>query len=73
MINERQRQYQFSSPLNVQAKRYGRGLAIQRAQTTAAKVIQIERSHFGSNPDLKWYSCGVIDCDQEDMHTNRVK
>lgn len=73
MINERQRQYQFSSPLNVQAKRHGRGLAIQRNQSSAAKFIQIKSTHFGSNPDLKWYSCSVIDCDQEDMHTNRVK
>ena len=32
-----------------------------------------ERSHFGSNPDLKWYSYSVIDCDQEDMHTNPIK
>lgn len=73
MIKERQRKYRFSSPLNAQAKRHGRDLLKQRKQCSTAKGNRVEHTHYGSNPDLKWYSSSVIDHNRENLHTNRVK
>lgn len=73
MLTKKDKHYQFSSPLNILKKRYGRGLVIQRKQSLKIIYIRIKQNHLSSIHYSECYSCNAIDYNQGNMHTNRDK